>query len=229
MAVFSWRCYDGALMRVFLIHGMGRTPASMWVLDRRLRGAGYRPSLFGYFVAVNDLEEIADRFTAHVERVLAAEAAGEAAYAIVSHSLGGLITRLASPRLPPGLKCCVMLAPPNRPPVLVHTLQDNAVFRLVARDAGRKLADPAFYDSLPVPRAPVLVVAGTRGPRAEWLPFRGAPNDAILRLDETRLEGAPTLAVDGVHTFLMNRGDVFAAIRQFFGAHGLVPAPLPET
>lgn len=213
-------------MRVFLIHGMGRTPASMWVLDRRLRGAGYRPSLFGYFVTASDLEEIAGRFAAHLERVLAADGGG--AYAIVSHSLGGLIARLASPRLPPGLKCCVMLAPPNRPPALVHALQDNAVFRLVTRDAGRKLADPGFYDRLPVPPAPVLVVAGTRGPRAEWLPFRGAPNDAILRVDETRLEGAPTLAVSGVHTFLMNRGDVFAAIRQFFGAHGFAPAPVPK-
>lgn len=209
-------------MRVFLIHGMGRTPASMWVLDRRLRGAGYRPSLFGYFVAANDLDDIAVRFAAHLERVLAADGGGD--YAIVSHSLGGLIARLASPRLPPGLKCCVMLAPPNRPPVVVDTLQDNALFRLATRDAGRKLADPAFYDSLPVPSAPVLVIAGTRGPRAEWLPFRGALNDAILRVDETRLEGAPTLAVAGVHTFLMNRGDVFAAIRQFFGAHGFVPA-----
>ena len=46
------------MWRVFLIHGMGRTPASMWVLDRRLRGAGYHPSLFGYFVTVTDLEEI---------------------------------------------------------------------------------------------------------------------------------------------------------------------------
>lgn len=203
-------------MRVFLIHGMGRTPASMWILDRRLRGAGHRPSLFGYFVAVNDLDEIAARFAAHVERVVAADGGGP--YAVVSHSLGGLITRLASPRLPAGLRCCVMMAPPNRPPAIVSALQDNAVFRLATRDAGRKLADPAFYDSLPVPPAPVLVIAGTRGPRAEWLPFRGALNDSILRVDETRLAGAPTLAVQGVHTFLMNRSDVFAAIRQFFDA-----------
>lgn len=208
-------------MRVFLIHGMGRTPASMWILDRRLRGAGHRPSLFGYFVTVADLDEIAARFAAHVERVRAADAEGgeDRGYAVVSHSLGGIVTRLASPRLPPGLRCLAMLAPPNQPPAVVRTLTDNAVFRLLTQDSGRKLNDPAFYESLPVPDVPILVVAGTRGPRAEWLPFAGRPNDSVLRVDETILEGAPTVSVHGVHTFLMNRRDVFAAVRQFLAAH----------
>ncbi len=193
----------------------------MWILDRRLRGAGYRPSVFGYFVTVNDLDEIAARFAAHVERVRADDAAGgdEGDYAVVSHSLGGIVTRLASPRLPPGLRCLVMLAPPNQPPAVARTLRDNAVFRLFTQDTGRKLNDPAFYDSLPVPEVPILVVAGTRGPRAEWLPFAGKPNDSILCLDETLLEGAPTLSVHGVHTFLMNRRDVFDALCQFLAAH----------
>lgn len=216
-------------MRVFLIHGMGRTPASMWILDRRLRGVGYRPSLFGYFVTVTNLDDIVDRFAAHIERVLAADRAagtgsagtgsagtGEAGYAIVSHSLGGLITRLADSKLPAGLQCCVMLAPPNHPPAMARTLKDNAIYRLVTQDTGRKVSDPAFFESLPVPAAPVFVVAGTGGPRAPWLPFRGEPNDSILRLEETHLEGAPSLVVDGLHSFLMNRRDVFDAIHKFF-------------
>lgn len=220
---------DHDMSRVFLIHGMGRTPASMWMLDRRLRGAGYRPSLFGYFVTVDDLDEIAERFASHVGRVLAADAekSGDASpsdaspgYAVVSHSLGGVVTRLAGPRLPPGLRCCVMLAPPNRPPAAARALSDNPVFRLFTRDAGRKVSDPAFYAALPVPEAPVLVVAGTRGPRADWLPYGDRPNDSILQVDETRLEGAATVLVHGVHSFLMNRRDVFDAIRSFFGTTG---------
>ncbi len=195
----------------------------MWVLERRLRAAGYHPSLFGYFVTVSDLDEIARRFTGHIERVLAADAAHggtqshtQPGYAIVSHSLGGVITRLASPRLPPGLVGCVMLAPPNRPPTMARAMSESSLYRLLTRGAGRMLTDPGFYDELPVPEVPILVIAGTGGPRAAWLPFRGEINDTILRLDETRLEGVPTLEVPAVHTFLMNRADVFDAIREFF-------------
>lgn len=209
-------------MRVFLIHGMGRTPASMWILDRRLRGLGYRPSLFGYFVTVTNLDDIVARFTAHIERVLVADGStgtNETAYAIVGHSLGGLITRLAGSKLPAGLRCCVMLAPPNHPPAMARTLKDNAVYRLITQDTGRKVSDPEFFEGLPVPDAPVLVVAGTGGPRASWLPFHGAPNDSILGVDETHLDGAPSLIVDGLHSFLMNRRDVFDAIRKFFADH----------
>ncbi len=213
-------------MRVFVIHGMGRTPVSMWLLARRLKRAGYRPSLFGYAVTLADLETIKGRLVEKVRKVLAADAVAHRRpadepeptprYAIIGHSLGNLVARLASPELPAGFCRFAMLAPPNRPPVMVHTLKDNPLFRAFTRDAGRRLADDEFFASLPVPRVPSLIIAGNRGPRASWLPFAGRPNDAILQVDETRLEGVPIIEVPGVHAFLMNRTDVFAAICEFF-------------
>ncbi len=211
-------------MRVFVIHGMGRTPVSMWLLARRLKGVGYRPTLFGYAVTLADLEAIKDRLVKRVHKVLAADAEGAEAgndsapprYAIIGHSLGNVVTRLASPELPAGFCRFAMLAPPNRPPVMVHTLKDNPLFRALTRDTGRRLADEEFFASLPVPQVPSLIIAGNRGPRASWLPFAGRPNDSILRVEETRLEGVPLIEVPAVHTFLMNRKDVFAAICAFF-------------
>ena len=196
----------------------------MWILARRLKSSGYRPSLFGYAVTLADLEAIKQRFVDRVRDVTTADNAGaegadsETAvrYAIVGHSLGNLVARLASPELPPGLCRFAMLAPPNRPPVMVHTLKDNPLFRAFTRDAGRRLADEAFFASLPVPRVPSLIIAGNAGPRATWLPFAGRPNDAVLRVAETRIEGVPMIEVPGIHTFLMNREDVFDAIREFF-------------
>lgn len=205
-------------MRVFLIHGMGRTPASMWILDRRLKAAGYRPSLFGYFVLAEDLGDIAGRFRRHVERVLSQDALATGKtpeYAVISHSLGGIITRVVSPELPPGFRAFVMLAPPNHPPSVVESI-DNPLFRLFTQDAGQKLRDPAFYDALPKLAAPTLVVAGNAGPTASWLPFGEQPNDGIVTVEETRLEGAEFLEVPAMHTFLMNRGDVFDAVQGFF-------------
>ena len=214
-------------MRIFLIHGMGRTPASMWVLDRRLRAAGYRPSLFGYFVTVSDLAAIAARFRRHVERVRAADAArpDDRGYAIVSHSLGGIITRLVAPELPSGWRAFIMLAPPNRPPAVVtDVIGGLRLFRLFTQDAGEKLRDPAFYRDLPRPPVPTQVVAGTGGPRLAKLHL-DAPNDGVLRAAETRLEGTEHVEVDAVHTFLMNRADVLATIQGFFARHDFGPAP----
>lgn len=191
----------------------------MLVLSYRLERSGHRSTSFGYQVLTRSVNEIAVRFRERVERVLAHDrASGRTAivpYALVGHSLGGIVARLAAPHLPPGLEALVLLAPPNRPPSLAAALAGNPLFRAVTRDAGRQLNDPQFFARLPEPAVPTLVVAGTRGPRAPWLPFEGEPNDGILRVSEARLEGAPLVLVHGVHTFLMNRRDVFEAVERF--------------
>ncbi len=212
-------------VRVFLLHGMARTPISMWVMKNRLERAGYPCSLFGYSVALKTLDDIVNRFVAQVRETLSEPVDGEAPtpYAILGHSLGNTIGRLASPQLPPGLCRFAMLAPPNRTPVMAHALGDNPIYRAATRDTGQKLTDEAFFADLPMPKVPALIIAGTRGPRASWLPFRGEPNDAILRVEETELEGVPSIEVAGIHSFLMNRRDVFEKIRQFFDS-GETPA-----
>lgn len=192
----------------------------MSVLGRRLRRTGHDPAYFGYNVLLHTLDEIVERFRDRVHRVVAEDrrAAGRGAevpYAVVAHSLGNLVTRIAGPDLPPGLARFVMLAPPNRPPALARALEENPLFRCLTRDAGRRLCDAELFAALPPPGVPTLVIAGTRGPRWRRLPFRGEPNDGILRVAETPLEGAPLVLVHGVHTFLMNRRDVFDAVRQF--------------
>ena len=207
-------------MRVFLVHGMGRTPASMGWLALRLRMAGHAPSLFGYSVTFESLEAIANRFLNHVRAALGE---GQEPYAIVGHSLGGIITRLASPELPAGFERFLMLAPPNRSPAIARELQDHPLFVALTRDAGQKLCDEDFYDALPVPPVPTLIVAGTRGVDAGWHPLGDRDNDAIVSVEEARLDGIPLVEVPGVHSFLMNRADVFGILQRFF-ADG-TPAP----
>ena len=67
-------------MRVFLVHGMGRTPASMVWLALRLRLAGHRPTLFGYAVTLERLASISQRFTERV-RVTLGHGTGGPGYA----------------------------------------------------------------------------------------------------------------------------------------------------
>lgn len=213
-------------MRVFLIHGMGRTPASMWLLAWRLREAGHQPSLFGYAVSLTPLDEIVSKLRHHVAGRLAADQEasgtpdgspdGSPAYAMIGHSLGNLLTRLASPVLPAGFSRFVQLAPPNQSPASARLLRDQALFQAVTQDAGRKLADEQFFATVPLPEVPTLILAGDAGPRQTFLPpFRGEPNDGVLSVEETRLPGIAHLVLPAIHTFIMNRRDTTRAILAF--------------
>ena len=201
-----------AAKQAFLVHGMGRSPRSLLLLAMRLERAGIHTSRFGYSVLSHDLDEIAERFRRHVHE----RATGS--YAIVGHSLGNVIARMASPRLPPGLTHLAMLAPPNRPPRLALALEKHPLYRVLTRDAGQRLANAAFYESLPVPAVPTLVFAGTVGPRARWLPFAGAASDGVVAVDETHLPGAEHREVPVIHTLIMNDARVASEITRFLRA-----------
>lgn len=215
-------------MRVFLIHGLGRTPISMSLLARRLEAAGHETKLFGYWVTQHELDEIAARFASTIASTLADDAvagtvasategtaSGPVPYAVIGHSLGNIVTRQATPMLPAGFSRFIMLAPPNRPPAVARTLKDNPLFRLSSRGAGQKLARSDFYDDLPIPDVPSVVIAGNAGPIwSRFSPWKEA-NDIIVRVDETRLEGVPLIEIPAVHTFLMNRRDVTRACLDF--------------
>lgn len=198
-------------MRVYLVHGMGRSPASMLLLGRRLASVGFEPKYFGYFVSRRSLDAIAREFTRFVE----SHEDGTTRYAIVGHSLGGIIARLAGPRLPVGFEKLVMLGPPNRSPSLARALRGNPVFKALTRDAGSRLADPAFLASLPRTTVPTLVIAGDSFPSLPLHPHRGEASDGVVSVNETFLEGATSLRVPAIHTFLMNDASAARAISRF--------------
>lgn len=178
----------------------------MALLGRRLRAAGHPTSDFGYFVTRRPLDAIAARFAEHIEQTR--QRAGERdGFAVVGHSLGNVITRLALPSLP-DLQRFVMLAPPNRPPLMAQALAGNLVYRALTRDAGRKLVDEEFFARLPLPQAPTLIVAGTGGPRVRWLPLGGHASDGVVGVEETRLAELPHVEVPAIHTFIMNDAEV---------------------
>ncbi len=191
----------------------------MALLARRLRQAGHGTSSFGYLVSRQSIDDIVSRWVEHIERHRSAEP--ERGFAVVGHSLGNVITRRASPRLP-ALSHFVMLAPPNHPPALARALERNPIFRALTRDAGQKLLDDdGFYSSLPVPVAKTLIIAGDGGPRFARSPWKGAPNDGVVSVDETRLPGLEPVVVDAIHTLIMNQRAV-AGLTLRFLSEGVV-------
>lgn len=193
---------------VFLVHGLGRSRASMLVLSARLRSAGYRTVLVPYDPVRLRLSDASDALL----RRVSVEAGGER-YHLIGHSLGGIIIRDAARRgYPAGLGRVVMLAPPNRPPELAARLRTNALFRHIAGDSGQRLADPAFYARLPPPPAEFGVIAGDRGQRLTF----DEPNDGVVTVAGTRLAGMKAFrVVPHSHTFIMNGRDVFELCVRF--------------
>lgn len=205
-------------MRVFLIHGMGRTPRSLLPLAGDLEKAGFRTAVFGYQVRRESFEDIAQGFLRFVQNNLRDAETSDGEYAIVGHSLGNIITRHISGALPPGWTRFVMMAPPNRPAYLAQRLRNRLLFQGLTGSAGQNLGDPSFYAELPIPSVATLVFAGDLGAWGRLLPRGERASDGVVSVEETRLEGADHRIVPAVHTLIMNHPRVRAEILQFLGA-----------
>ena len=197
------------LQRAILVHGLGRTPASMLVLAARLRRRGLRPALFGYSAAFEGYAHCVDRLVRFIDR----KSEG-APFLVVGHSLGSVLLRSALPRLQAAPRACFFLAPPTKACRIVRAVAPWGLFRLATGEMGQLLADPGFMEALPVPACPTRIYVGTGGPVGRWSPFGDEPNDGILAVSETRLAGATVRTLDRIHTFLMNEAAIADEIRE---------------
>ncbi|MDZ4675670.1 MAG: alpha/beta hydrolase, partial [Gemmatimonadota bacterium] len=198
-------------MKALLVHGMGRSPASMVLLGQRLGRAGMLTSSFGYVPAIQSFDSIATRLTA---RLTTLATGGE--YIVVGHSLGGLLLRAAIDRLDPSLprpNHLFMLATPNQSPRLARRFQRNPLYRIYTGDAGQLLADADRLATIPQPSLPTTIIAGVSGRVGLGSPFQEDPNDWIVSLSEVRLtDGDDLVTLNAGHSFLMNYREVMEVI-----------------
>jgi pimeloyl-ACP methyl ester carboxylesterase len=197
-------------MNVLLVHGLGRTPTSMFGLAAALRRVGHRTSFFAYSPTLESLPRIVYRLTGR----LRALAYSGKPVGLVGHSLGGLLLRLAladAPALP--VRRLVMLGTPNRSSGLARLASRWLPFRLLTRDCGRFLACPDTIPALPAPTVPYTLVAGTAGPRGRWSPFGDQPNDGIVAAAEVPVRDADSpLLLPVWHSFMMDDATVRRAV-----------------
>jgi hypothetical protein len=197
-------------MNLLLLHGQGRTNNAMRLLGARLRRLGHHVGYFGYNTRTDEkFHEIVQRLIVTIKSLPRDEP-----YALVGHSMGGLLSRASLPALedhPPFH--LFLLASPSRPPRLASRAARSRLYRHITNDCGQQVANPEFYKNLPMPTIPTTIIAGTGGPRSRWLPYGYEANDMAMTVEDTLLgPDHEVIRVPSVHTFIMNSSHTFQHI-----------------
>lgn len=215
---------DGA-DTVVVVHGLGRTPASMAILGTRLEAAGYRVVSFGYPSTTEPMELLVDRLDAELARCCGGE---RERVHFVTHSMGGLLVRSYLAEQPLAHKGhVVMLSPPSQGSEIVDAVADSPLLRSLLGPSGSRLGTDGsgIPSQLPPVRFSLGIIAGDRSlnPLGSWL--IPGPDDGKVGVDRARLEGADDfIVIPATHTFIMNRADVADQVVHFLREGHFQPA-----
>ncbi|MEM8790216.1 MAG: alpha/beta fold hydrolase [Pseudomonadota bacterium] len=193
---------------VVLLHGLGRTPASMWLLARRISNGGFTVARLGY----DSTRQSVSTSIAEVRRRLGQLCSGPVH--LVGHSLGGLIAATIL-REPDGIQVAriVQIGSPNLGSPLAARLGGAWPAR---RLCGPALAELSLVSALPEPEARIGAIAGTFGPPGTGL---RAPHDGGVSLRSAWAGAGSRAAVPVIHTLLPLSPEVARLTVQFLN-HG---------
>jgi hypothetical protein len=188
-------------MNILLLHGQGRKTNAMRLLGFRLGRLGHTVGYFRYYTRTEKFVDIVQRLVAVIQSL-----PHDQPYALIGHSMGGLLARASLPALGGHLpQHLILLASPNQPPRMAPIAKRNFLYRYLTTDCGQRVLSPDFYQELPLPTVPTTVIAGSGGPRVSWLPYGDEPNDGVMSVRDTYVgSGVEVVDVPSIHTFIMN-------------------------
>ena len=201
---------------VIVVHGLGRTSASMAILEQRLENAGFRVVSFRYPSTSEPMEALVDLLQSEVALCCGTEA--ETVH-FVTHSMGGVLVRSYLHERPEGHQGrVVMLSPPSQGSEIVDAFADSPLLRSVLGPAAAQLATDStgISSQLGPVRFDLGIITGDRSlnPLGSWL--IPGPDDGKVGVDRARVEGAADfMVVPATHTFIMNRRDVAEEVVHF--------------
>jgi hypothetical protein len=184
----------------------------MKTMEKALVQAGYQTVNLDYSSRKKNIEDIADQdFSRAVS--LCEQAEAEKIH-FVTHSLGGIVVRLAMRKeKPKNLGRVVMLAPPNQGSFVTDRLKSWWLYRWLNGPAGQELGTgpEALPHRLGPVDYPVGVIAGNRHAFFDvWFAsFITEENDGKVGVQATRVVGMTDfLVVPETHPFIMNADQV---------------------
>jgi pimeloyl-ACP methyl ester carboxylesterase len=207
---------------VVVLHGLGRSRASMDSLCRYLReNGGYEVFNVEYPSTQYDMAEHA-RALRHIVNHLH----GIQEINFVGHSMGNIVVRhylgdlarqdplkqrandaAADRRAKARFGRFVMLGPPNQGALLATTLADNVLFKEITGDAGQQLGRdwPDLEKRLATPHFEFGIIAGGKGNDKGYNPILVGDNDGVISIETAKLAGASDfLRLPLLHSFIMD-------------------------
>lgn len=213
---------------VILLHGMGRTRASMWVLSQHLAKAGYATVNYGYPSTRFSIERLAQE---HIPAAIAeCEAHSGGRIHFVTHSLGGILVRyyLQDSSLPEGSRV-VMLSPPNQGSEVADQLKDTKLYQWLTGPPGQQLGTGT--DDVPrrlkAVDVEIGIITGQKSLEPWFSRLLPGKDDGKVSVESAKLEEMKEfLVVDSTHAFIMNEDIVLEAVVNFLRAGEFsVPEP----
>ena len=201
---------------VALLHGLGRSSASMTYAEYRVRRAGLTPVNIAYPSRREPLEALAR----HVAERLPADASLPLHF--LTHSMGGIVLRLLARSYRPGnLGRAVMLGPPNQGSQLASGIRNTWISRWFLGPAAQEIGH--LPGSVPNQIGPVDFEVGVIAGRSSFDPLRifvAGESDGRVSLQETKVEGMTDwISVKRSHALLMVDPSVFDQALHFI-EHG---------
>ncbi|MHC2106205.1 MULTISPECIES: alpha/beta fold hydrolase [unclassified Methylobacterium] len=203
---------------VILLHGLGRTSASLARMRAALTASGYRAVALDYHSTRHALPDLTASLGPRIAEI-AHGTPGDLHF--VGHSMGGLLARaLIAQARPERLGRLVMLGPPNRGSEIADRLGHLGLYRRVFGPAGLTLGTRSV-PVWPDPDYPVGVIAGTRTvDPIGWL-MLPRPNDGRVSVAATRIAGLQGhLVLPVSHALMMHHPTVIAQTLRFLAGGG---------
>lgn len=172
---------------VVVLHGLGRSSTSMWLLALRLKRAGFQVELVGYDSINQSPDEILEEITEQI-RECCENNRGRIHF--VGHSLGGLMVRayLQNNEIP-DLGRVVLMGTPNQGTVAADYFRDTWLLKKLGPTAERLGTDEqSFPRTLEASYYPVGIIAGEYESDLIDNVIPGK-DDGLVPVEATKLEG----------------------------------------
>ncbi len=201
---------------VVVLHGMGRTAASMMSVRQALQEHGYATVNPSYPSTAKAIEEIS---AVHIGEYISACQQYSDTVHFVTHSLGGIVLRhyLQTHTLPSNSRI-VMLAPPNKGSEISDHYQHAKWYQWSTGKPGQQLTTNP--DSLPNRLEPIPyeigIIAGNRTLEPWFSNKIPGQDDGKVSVESTQLpEMSDFITVPNAHTFMMSSPHVQTQIIHF--------------